>query len=109
MEGIVQKAYKATYPPDQAKEDWEIINDLSQYLKRRKIFENKNVLISNMFNYIKSNSQDKSLKIDYNFYEEEIFYDHIDYYYSNVVSRSSKTMSECRSARNIIKKTGTEG
>ena len=29
LEGRIQKAYKATYPPGDAKEDWEIINKLS--------------------------------------------------------------------------------
>ena len=29
LEGKIQKAYKASYPPGDAKEDWEIINELS--------------------------------------------------------------------------------
>ena len=29
LEGKLQKAYKASYPPGEAKEDWLIINDLS--------------------------------------------------------------------------------
>ena len=33
----------------------------------------------------------------------------IDYYYSNVIARASKTMSECRSIKTDLKKTGTEG
>ena len=28
LEGKIQKAYKASYPPGDAKEDWEIINNL---------------------------------------------------------------------------------
>ena len=31
----------------------------------------------------------------------------IDYYYSNSISRASKTMSDCRNARSQINKTGT--
>ena len=27
LEGEIQKAYQATYPPGDAKEDWEIINE----------------------------------------------------------------------------------
>ena len=30
LEGKLQKAYKASYPPEEAKEDWVIINELSR-------------------------------------------------------------------------------
>ncbi len=43
------------------------------------------------------------------FVNEEIIVDEIDYYFSNVISKNSKTMSECRSLRTNIKKTGTDG
>ena len=33
FEGKLQKAYKASYPPGEAKEDWQIINDLAEKLK----------------------------------------------------------------------------
>ena len=33
----------------------------------------------------------------------------IDYFYSNVIARASKTMSECRNLRLNFKSTGTEG
>ena len=36
LEGKIQKAYKASYPPGDAKEDWEIINELSELLKKKK-------------------------------------------------------------------------
>ena len=32
-----------------------------------------------------------------------------NYYFSNVISRSSKTMAECRSEKIKIERTGTEG
>ena len=109
MEGILQKAYKATYPPGEAKEDWEIINNLSQLLKRKKLYYNKDQLVSDMINFINNNKKINSSNKITNFYDEKIFTEYTDYYYSNVVSRSSKTMSDCRSIRNNIKKTGTEG
>ncbi len=40
---------------------------------------------------------------------EKIFTLPIDYYHSNVIARSSKTMNECRNIRTKLKKTGTEG
>ena len=33
LEGKLQKAYKASYPPGEAKEDWQIINELSSAIK----------------------------------------------------------------------------
>ena len=43
------------------------------------------------------------------FEEQEIIIDKIDYYYSNVVARASKTMSECRQVLNKALSTGTGG
>jgi len=40
---------------------------------------------------------------------EKISVRDIDYYYSNVIARASKTMSECRNSLLKLKKTGTEG
>ena len=58
---------------------------------------------------LKKKKEIKSLDINNSFYNEKIITDHLDYYYSNVVSRASKTMTECRSLRKNLKKTGTEG
>ena len=52
LEGKVQKAYKASYPPGDAKEDWEIINDLAEFINNRKLFNDKDELESSMFNYL---------------------------------------------------------
>ena len=52
LEGKVQKAYKASYPPGDAKEDWEIINDLAEFMNNRKLFNDKDELESSMFNYL---------------------------------------------------------
>ena len=35
LEGKIQKAYKATYPPGEAKEDWQIINELSTLTRKK--------------------------------------------------------------------------
>ena len=40
-------------------------------------------------------------------FSEKIFVRELDYYYTNSISRSSKTMSECRQIRQKIKKDGT--
>ena len=110
LEGKIQKAYKATYPPGDAKEDWEIINELSELLKRKKIYKNKDELIDSMMNYLKMDQKfiNKD-KIITEFFSEKIVIDSFDYYYSNVIARASKTMSECRNEKLNVKSTGTDG
>ena len=110
LEGKIQKAYKASYPPGDAKEDWEIINELSELLKRKKIYKNKEELIDRMMNYLKLDQKfiNKD-KIITEFFSEIIVIDSFDYYYSNVIARASKTMSECRNEKLKVKSTGTDG
>ena len=110
LEGKIQKAYKASYPPGDAKEDWEIINELSELLKRKKIYKNKEELKDRMMNYLKLDQKFiNNDKIITEFFSEKIVIDHFDYYYSNVIARASKTMSECRNEKLKVKSTGTDG
>ena len=110
LEGKIQKAYQASYPPGEAKEDWVIINELSNLLKRKKLYKNKNELIDEMFNYLNKNNKTRKTNLTKSiFINEKILLDEIDYYYSNVISRSSKTMTECRNEKIKIMNTGTEG
>ena len=110
LEGKIQKAYKASYPPGDAKEDWEIINELSEILKIKKIYKNKDELIDSMMNYLKLDQKiNNKDKIITEFFSEKIVIDSFDYYYSNVIARASKTMSECRNEKLKVKSTGTDG
>ncbi len=111
LEGKIQKSFKASYPPGYAKEDWLILNELSELLKRKKLYDNKDKLIGGMFNYLKINIKNNKLGeiFDKNFINEKIVIDPVDYYYSNVISRASKTMNECRNLQIKIKSTGTDG
>ena len=106
----MQKAYRASYPPGNSKEDWDIFNELSQFLKRKKLYKDKDELVDSMMNYLnlnkKTNVKDEIVT---NFLSEKINVDKIDYYYSNVICRSSKTMLDCRNEKLKLKKTGTEG
>ena len=43
------------------------------------------------------------------FINELLKVDFKDYYFSNVIARSSKTMLECNNSKLDFKKTGTEG
>ena len=81
LEGKIQKAYKASYPPGDAKEDWEIINELSELLKRKKIYKNKGELIDRMMNYLKLDQKiNNKDKIITEFFSEKIVIDSFDYY-----------------------------
>ena len=114
LEGKIQKAYKASYPPGDAKEDWEIINDLAEFMNNRRFFNDKDELESSMFNYInlkKEKQKSRSnTKINSNNFEDEILkITYKDYYFSNVIARSSKTMLNCYNSKLEVKRTGTEG
>ena len=112
LEGKMQKTYLASYPPGDAKDDWEIINELSELLKRKKLFNNKNEVVDGIENYLKikhENKQDLEKSETHKIIDEIIKVEEIDYYYSNVIARASKTMSECRSNLIKFKSTGTDG
>tara|TARA_Y100000590_G_scaffold428139_1_gene539139 strand:- start:709 stop:2736 length:2028 start_codon:yes stop_codon:yes gene_type:complete len=108
LEGTIQKSYKASYPPGIAKEDWEIINDLSELLKRKKLFNNKDELVDSMMNYLNENKKNNNNETEYDYISEKIYIDYIDYYYSNVIARSSKTMTDCRNEKLKLNKTGLD-
>ncbi len=110
LEGKLQKAYKASYPPGEAKEDWLIINELSSFINRKNLYKDKNQLIDALLNYLNLNNQNETdFKVpEYDFKSEKIFTDEIDYYHSNVIARASKTMSECKNTRLNLPKTGTD-
>ena len=113
LEGKIQKAYKASYPPGEAKEDWQIINDLAETMNNRKLFNDKDELISSMINFINlknKNSVSQTKNLDKDNFEDEILKIEIkDYYFSNVVARASKTMIDCNNSKINFKYTGTEG
>ena len=114
LEGKLQKAYKASYPPGEAKEDWQIINELAEYMNNRKLFNDKDELDSSMLNYLnlqKENSNSSSFKAqnNENFKNEDLKIEYKDYYFSNVIARSSKTMLDCHNSKLKIKRTGTDG
>ena len=113
LEGKIQKAYKASYPPGEAKEDWQIINELAESMNNRKLFNDKDELISSMINFINlknKNPVSETKNLDKDNFEDEILKIEIkDYYFSNVVARASKTMIDCNNSKINFKSTGTEG
>jgi NADH-quinone oxidoreductase subunit G len=114
LEGKLQKAYKASYPPEEAKEDWLIINELAEAMNNRKLFNDKDELDSSLINqinlYIKKNDTKKNTDITGLSFKSEILkINNTDYYYSNAIARASKTMLECKNAKTNLISTGTEG
>ena len=114
LEGKVQKAFKASYPPGEAKEDWQIINELAETMNNRKLFNDKDELESSMFNFIKLQQENKITPENMtlskeNFQSEKLTVDYKNYYFSNVIARSSKTMLDCYNSKIKVKKTGTDG
>ena len=109
LEGNLQLAFKASYPPGEAKEDWEIVNELSNKLKGKSLYTNKQELIDNFLNYLNQKTKKNNELIKNDFLKERIFVDKIDYYFTNVIARSSKTMAECRNLKLVSLKTGTDG
>ena len=114
LEGKIQKAFKASYPPGDAKEDWQIINELAEIMNNRKLFNDKEELESSMLNYLKLKKEKQKLisstKHNFgDFEDEDLEIKYKDYYFSNVIARSSKTMLECYNSKLDFKRTGTEG
>ena len=97
LEGRLQNAYKASYPPGDAKEDWIILKDLSNRMKKKFKFNDIHALRKTIQNEINNKKNDNYGKINnIDFIDKEISIKSIDYYYTNPIARSSKVMSECR-------------
>ena len=63
-----------------------------------------------MFNYLNLKKENnKNELIDSSFIDEKITVDNPDYYFSNVIARASKTMSDCHNEKAKLKNTGTDG
>ena len=108
LEGRLQKAYKATNPIGNAKEDWKIFNLICNKLKNKNLFTNYKDLIDDSLSKIKDSknidtlpvAQTKKINLTSgNFYSEDVSIRPIDYYFSNPVARASKTMSDCRAEK----------
>ena len=116
LEGRIQECKKASYPIGEALEDWKIFNKINKKLGSKDYKVNfdelrKEVLetVPNFsgINELPKKSVTKTNNIETSFFSEKIFVRELDYYYTNSISRSSKTMSECRQIRQKIKKDGT--
>jgi len=97
LEGKIQSAYKASYPPGDAREDWVVFKNLADLMNKSLGYNNANDLRKIINDYLhKETNNDFKYEKRINFIEENISIKNIDYYYTNPISRSSKVMSECR-------------
>ena len=109
LEGKLQRAYKASYPPGEAREDWIIFKDLANMMKKPLGYNNAKNLRESIDQLIQSkinNEVKKTSVVD--FIDENISVKPIDYYYTNSIARSSKVMSECRQISKRFLFTGIE-
>jgi len=117
LEGRVQECKKASYPIGEALEDWKIFNLILKKLDKSENLSNFDTLrkealglipnftkINELPNFADSNSAYASP----DFVSEIIKIKELDYYFTNSISRASKTMSECRQIKQESKKTGTD-
>ena len=117
LEGRVQECKKASYPIGEALEDWKIFNLIINKLGKTENLSNFNLLRKEVLNSIPNFSKINELpiykdsenkNITANFTSEEVLIKKLDYFYTNSISRASKTMSECRQINQSSKKTGTD-
>ena len=73
LEGKIQKAFKASYPTELAKEDWLILNEIANVVCKKYLFKNKEDLVDNMFNYLNQERKEEFIKTDYILENENIF------------------------------------
>ena len=117
LEGRVQECKKASYPIGEALEDWKIFNLILKKLEKKNSLFNFDLLRKEVLNVIPnfSNLNDlpnfKDIEIIHTsceFFSEEVNVKKLDYFYTNSISRASKTMSECRQIKQNSRKTGTD-
>ena len=110
LEGKLQNAYKASYPPGNAKEDWLIFKDLANTMKKPLRYNNVQQLRDLIRKRIELNiNNSESIKTNkVNFIEKDITIKPIDYYYTNAIARSSKVMRECKQISKKFLFTGIE-
>jgi len=115
LEGRIQECKKASYPIGDAKEDYKIFNlilkKIDEKAQKFKFDSLRNEAIKQIKNFsnidqLPEKNTTTDSYVNSEFINEEVLIKTLDYYYSNSISRASKTMSECRQINQKIRKTG---
>ena len=116
LEGRIQECRKASYPTNEALEDWKIFNLINNSLNNLDLFSNflsiRKLALQEIPNFTEIDllpKKDKVVKTNTLLEKtnEKINIKLIDYYFSNSIARASKTMSDCRNISSNNKKNGT--
>ena len=116
LERRIQECRKASYPTNEALEDWKIFNLINYNLNKKNLFPDfmsiRNLSLKDISNFSGIDSLPKKNEIFTPkpasiIFDEKIKIKDIDYYFSNSISRASKTMSDCRNIFDNNKKNGT--
>ena len=108
----MQECKKASYPIGEALEDWKIFNLILKKLGKNENLSNFEKLRTEVLNLIPNftklnnlpnfkESEGKNQSSD--FISEKVNIKELDYFFTNAISRASKTMSECRQLKQIKK------
>ena len=109
----MQECKKASYPIGEALEDWKILNLILKALGKNENLLNfdslRKEVLKSIPNFSKLNElpnfKDCELINTSPYFEsEEVNIKELDYFFTNAISRASKTMSECRQIKHSSKK-----
>jgi len=115
-EGRLQFANKANFPPNEAREDWKIVRQISEILSLKwSIIDIEDVRsqikmkFPHLFEIHGNSSNDYKVLLanipkNIEFIDNSISRIIHDFYINNTISRFSKTMAECSRARQALKK-----
>jgi NADH-quinone oxidoreductase subunit G len=116
LEGRIQESRKASYPTNEALEDWKIFNLINYSLNNSDLFLDfssiRKLALQEIPNFseidlLPKNKKQVKTNTLLEAASEKINISNIDYYYSNSIARASKTMSDCKNIFNDSKKNGT--
>ncbi|MBA1337410.1 MAG: NADH-quinone oxidoreductase subunit G [Pelagibacterales bacterium] len=97
LEGKMQKAYKASYPPGDSREDWVIFKDLSKLMNKPFGFNDSKQLRELIKkDLLKKTHKTINENFNIDFVDTNILIKKIDYYHTNPICRASKVMNECK-------------
>ena len=117
LEGRIQECRKASYPTNEAMEDWKIFNLINNSLYKSNLHDNfltirelalQEIPMFNGIDLLPEKNKEINKETSSMIANERIEIRNIDYFYSNAIARASKTMSDCRNIISNNKKNGTD-